>query len=284
MLQIIVLVAMFAIVLYGIVSVFTMNDAPNPDCFSDNQDYIESKCPFMSEQNDQGNSEVVLLLVAEIAALILGYGLKRIDTIVFMKIFCDKAIKAVQILRDKNMIPAKIAARYQLVGYYSDFFEYSLPQIINSFIGAGTALTMLYITDHKIGLIATVLFFFMIIVNKVYSFKTQKVDLDIQNNKENINHSLMENLEYKPHLINLSSDYIKKSNLDAANFFFNDSLSILMHVCIMLMLVYTNPTVGAITSTLLYVDKLYGVTYNIFYFFMFMRGIENTNKLLHEID
>jgi hypothetical protein len=230
------------------------------------------------------NSGLVLLLVAEIAALILGYGLKRIDTIVFMKIFCDKAIKAVQILRDKNMIPAKIAARYQLVGYYSDFFEYSLPQIINSFIGAGTALTMLYITDHKIGLIATVLFFFMIIVNKVYSFKTQKVDLDIQNNKENINHSLMENLEYKPHLINLSSDYIKKSNLDAANFFFNDSLSILMHVCIMLMLVYTNPTVGAITSTLLYVDKLYGVTYNIFYFFMFMRGIENTNKLLHEID
>lgn len=230
------------------------------------------------------NSGLVLLLVAEIAALILGYGLKRIDTIVFMKIFCDKAIKAVQILRDKNMIPAKIAARYQLVGYYSDFFEYSLPQIINSFIGAGTALTMLYITDHKIGLIATVLFFFMIIVNKVYSFKTQKVDLDIQNNKENINHSLMENLEYKPHLINLGSDYIKKSNLDAANFFFNDSLSILMHVCIMLMLVYTNPTVGAITSTLLYVDKLYGVTYNIFYFFMFMRGIENTNKLLHEID
>jgi len=57
MLQIIVLVAMFAIVLYGIVSVFTMNDAPNPNCFSDNQDYIESKCPFMSEQNDQGNSE-----------------------------------------------------------------------------------------------------------------------------------------------------------------------------------------------------------------------------------
>ena len=230
------------------------------------------------------NFGLILLLVAEIAALILGYGLKRIDTIVFMKIFCDKAIKAVQILRDKNMIPAKIAARYQLVGYYSDFFEYSLPQIINSFIGAGTALTMLYITDHKIGLIATVLFFFMIIVNKVYSFKTQKVDLDIQNNKENINHSLMENLEYKPHLINLGSDYIKKSNLDAANFFFNDSLSILMHVCIMLMLVYTNPTVGAITSTLLYVDKLYGVTYNIFYFFMFMRGIENTNKLLHEID
>ena len=228
------------------------------------------------------NFPLILLLITEITALILGYGLKRIDTIVFMKIFCDKAIKAVQILRNKNIIPAKIAARYQLVGYYSDFFEYSLPQIINSFIVAGTALTMLYITDHKIGLIATVLFFFMIIVNKFYSFKTQKIDLDIQNNKENINHSLMENLEYKPHLINLGSNYIKKSNVDATNFFFNDSLSILMHVCIMSMLVYTNTTVGAITSTLLYVDKLYGVTYNVFYFFMFIRGIENTNKLINE--
>ena len=228
------------------------------------------------------NFPLILLLITEITALILGYGLKRIDTIVFMKIFCDKAIKAVQILRNKNIIPAKIAARYQLVGYYSDFFEFSLPQIIQAFIGATTALSMLYLTDHKIGLIATVLFFFMIIVNKFYSFKTQKIDLDIQNNKENINHSLMENLEYKPHLINLGSNYIKKSNVDATNFFFNDSLSILMHVCIMSMLVYTNPTVGAITSTLLYVDKLYGVTYNVFYFFMFIRGIENTNKLINE--
>lgn len=228
------------------------------------------------------NFGLFTLLIAEIIALFLGFFLKRYDTKVFMKIFCDKAIKAIQILRDKNIIPAKITARYQLVGYYSDFFEYSLPQIINSFIGAGTALTMLYLTDHKIGMIATILFFFMVLVNKIYSYKTQKVDLKIQNDKENINHTLMENLEYQPHLINLSSNYIKKSNLDASNFFFNDSLSIIMHVSIMLLLVYTNPTVGAITSTLLYVDKLYGVTYNIFYFFMFMRGIENTNKLLHE--
>jgi hypothetical protein len=120
----------------------------------------------------------------------------------------------------------------------------------------------------------------MILVNKIYSYKTQKIDLNIQAEKENINHSLIENLEYKPHLIDLSSNYVKKSNLDAANFFFNDSLSIVMHVSIMLMLVYTNPTVGAITSTLMYVDKLYGVTFNIFYFFMFMRSIENTNKLI----
>ena len=230
------------------------------------------------------NFGLFCLLSAEIAALLLGFFLKRYDTKVFMKIFCDKAIKAVQMLRDKNILPAKITARYQLVGYYSDFFEYSLPQIINSFIGAGTALTMLFITDHKIGLIATILFILMILVNKIYSYKTQKVDLNIQNDKENINHTLMENLEYKPHLINLGNNYIKKSNLDAANFFYNDSLSIIMHVSIMLLLVYTNPTVGAITSTLLYVDKLYGVTYNIFYFFMFMRGIENTNKLLHEMD
>lgn len=230
------------------------------------------------------NFGLLCLLAAEITALLLGFFLKRFDTKVFMKIFCDKAIKAVQILRDKNMIPAKIVARYQLVGYYSDFFEYSLPQIINSFIGAGTALTMLYITDYKIGMIASVLFFCMIVVNKVYSFKTQKVDLNIQSDKENINHSLMENIEYQKHLIDLSANYVRKSNLDAANFFFNDSLSIIMHVATMLILVYTNPSVGAITSTLLYVDKLYGVTYNIFYFFMFIRGIENTNKLLHEVE
>lgn len=228
------------------------------------------------------NFYLLILLTAEITALLIGFFLKRYDTKVFMKIFCDKAIKAVQILRNKNIIPAKIAARYQLVGYYSDFFEFSLPQIIQAFIGATTALTMLYLTDHKIGILATILFIGMITVNKIYSYKTQKIDLNIQAEKENINHSLMENLEYKNYLQNLSQNYVKKSNLDAANFFFNDSLSIIMHLATMLILVYTQPTVGAITSTLLYVDKLYSVTFNVFYFFMFIRGIENTNKLINE--
>lgn len=228
------------------------------------------------------NFYLLVLLTAEITALLIGFFLKRYDTKVFMKIFCDKAIKAVQILRNKSIIPAKIAARYQLVGYYSDFFEFSLPQIIQAFIGATTALTMLYLTDHKIGILATILFIGMITVNKIYSYKTQKIDLNIQTEKENINHSLMENLEYKNYLQNLSQNYVRKSNLDAANFFFNDSLSIIMHLATMLILVYTQPTVGAITSTLLYVDKLYSVTFNVFYFFMFIRGIENTNKLINE--
>ena len=56
MLQVIALIAMFAIAIYGIISVFSMNDSPNPKCFTDNDEYTQAKCPFMSEQNDQGNS------------------------------------------------------------------------------------------------------------------------------------------------------------------------------------------------------------------------------------
>lgn len=231
---------------------------------------------------NSSHQDLYLFLIAEISALLLGFFLKRYDTKVFMKIFCDKAIKAVQILRDKNILSSKIAARYQLVGYYSDFYEYSLPQIINASIAATTAIIMLFITDYKIGIMAITLFPIMILVNKIYSFKTQKVDLDIQHNKENINHALMENLEYKNIMQEMSNNYIKKSNLDAANFFFNDSISITIHTCTMLILVSTQPSVGAITSTLLYVDKLCGTTFNIFYFFMFMRSIENTNKLIKD--
>ncbi len=57
MLHIIVLIAMFAIILYGIVNIFTMTDSPNPNCFQDNEDYTECKCPLQCEQNDQGNTE-----------------------------------------------------------------------------------------------------------------------------------------------------------------------------------------------------------------------------------
>jgi hypothetical protein len=226
------------------------------------------------------NTNLIYLLLAEITALLIGFFLKRYDTKVFMQIFAKKAIKAIQILRDKNILPAKIATRYQLVGYYSDFFEFSVPQILQAFIGATTALAMLYFTDYRIGIISTILFGFMVFNNMKISYKTQKVDLDIQHTKETITHNLMENQEYQEDLNTLGNHYIKKSNLDALNFFFNDSLSILMHISVLLMLVYTQPSIGAITSTLMYVDKIYGTTFNIFYFFMFMRGIENTNKLI----
>ncbi len=230
------------------------------------------------------NTNFYYFLLVEIIALLIGFFLKRYDTKVFMKIFSEKAIKAIQMLRDKNVIPSTIATRYGLVGYYSDFFEFSVPQILQAIINSTTALSMLFLTDYKIGLIASILFTFMIINNIKISYKTQKVDLDIQHTKETITHSLMENQEYKNNLTSLGNLYIRKSNLDATNFFFNDGLSIIMHISVLLMLVFTQPSIGAITSTLMYVDKIYGTTFNIFYFFMFMRGIENTNKLIKDAD
>lgn len=230
------------------------------------------------------NTNFYYFLIAEISVLFIGFFLKRYDTKVFMKIFSEKAIKAIQILRDKNIMPAKIATRYQLAGFYSDFFEFSLPQILQAIINATAALTMLFITDYRIGIIASILYAFMILNNFKISLKTQQVDLDIQHTKESITHSLMENQEYKNDLTFLGHLYVKKSNLDAANFFLNDGLSITMHICVLLMLVYTQPSIGSITSTLMYVDKIYGTTFNVFYFFMFMRSIENTNKLIKDLD
>ena len=57
MLQLIAVIAMLAIAIYGIISVFTMSDSPNPNCFQDNDQDTEINCPFMRQQNDQGNTE-----------------------------------------------------------------------------------------------------------------------------------------------------------------------------------------------------------------------------------
>jgi ABC-type multidrug transport system fused ATPase/permease subunit len=246
---------------------------------------IFSLNPFLLGQAIDGllqseKTNLFYYLIAEISVLFIGFFLKRYDTKIFMKIFIQKSIKIIKILRNKNVNSGKIISRYQLVGYYIDFFEFYLPQILNAFINAFTSLFMLYYIDYRIGSISTFLFILMIYNNKIISYKTQKVDLDIQHTKENITQNLMENQEYENNLKILGKNYIKKSNLDALNFFFNDSISIFMHISIMLMFVYTQPSIGEITSTLMYVDKLYGTTFNIFYFFIFMRGIENTNKLL----
>lgn len=223
-----------------------------------------------------------LLIFVDIVALLIGYFLKRYDTRVYMNIFCKKAIKVILYLKEKNVIPSKIINRYGLVGYYSDFFEFSLPQIMQAIISVITSLIILFSTDYRIGLLCSIAFILMCLNNKICSFKTQKVDLNIQNKKEEITQSITDEKMPKEEIEKLCSHYIAKSDIDAGNFFCNDSLSIIMQATAILILINDNPSVGAITSTLMYADQIYAQSQRIFYFFMFMRSIENTNKLINE--
>lgn len=231
-------------------------------------------------QNDYKN--LTILLAIDISALAIGTFLKRYDTRVFMKIFSEKAAKVVEMLTSKNTNPNKITNRYGLVGYYTDFFEFSLPQIIQASIGTATSLIILFYADYRIGIICGLLFILMCFCNLVNSYRTQKIDLDIQNLKEEITQKIMDRESSFGSIFNLGRKYIRKSDIDATNFFCVDSLSIIMHTSTMLLLVYTCPTIGVVTSTLMYADDIYAQSHKIFYFLMFMRGIENTNKLINE--
>ncbi len=230
-------------------------------------------------QDDKSN--LVVLVIANALSIFLGFYLKRYDTRVYMAIFAHKAIKAIQILRRKNVVPSKIASRYQLVGYYSDFFEYSLPQAISAFIKAMTSMVMLFVTNPIIGLINTLIYLITLFIHQKCSRLIQKQDMDIQHIKEDIVQNIMDNKEYEQPIHSLSKFYIKKSNIDATNFLINDSLALIMHLSTILLLVYIHPSIGMVTSTLMYVDQLYGTTYSIFYFLLFVRGVENTNKFIN---
>ena len=52
---------------------------------------------------------------------------KRYDTRVFSAIYYKKALKTIDNLKNQNLDEKKISIRYGLVGIYSDFFEFTLP-------------------------------------------------------------------------------------------------------------------------------------------------------------
>jgi len=59
---------------------------------------------------------------------------KRFDTRVFSAIYYKKALKTIDNLKNQNLDEKKISIRYGLVGIYSDFFEFTLPNASNSSI------------------------------------------------------------------------------------------------------------------------------------------------------
>lgn len=226
-------------------------------------------------------SDLLIFLANEGAVITIGVLLKRFDTRVFMSIFTSKASQAIEQLRLRKVVETKILSRYHLVRTYSDFFEFSIPQILNAIISATTALVMITVADYSVGAVVSGLFLLMVLNNRILSYKIQKIDKDIQFRNEEINQQIISSQSVSGSLIDLGKSFVRKSDLDAVNFFFNDLLGILMTLSVMFMLLDDHPTIGMIAANVLYVQRLHGVTYNIFYFFMFMRSIENTNDFLN---
>jgi hypothetical protein len=224
----------------------------------------------------------ITFLAAEVTALIIGYTLKRYDTKVFMSIFSEKAIKAVSILKAKKVDPTKIVTRYGLVASYSDYFEYALPQAINAVINGITAIAMLCYTDSKIGAIAIIAYTLMITSTKILSHIIQKNEINLQHTRESITNTIMNGEDPTQDIRQLANNYVSRSNNDALNFFNTDLLSITLKVAIMIILTKEAHSIGTIASTLIYVDKIYGTVINLYYYFMFQRSIENTDKFIND--
>jgi ABC-type multidrug transport system fused ATPase/permease subunit len=224
----------------------------------------------------------ITFLAAEVTALIIGYTLKRYDTKVFMNIFSEKAIKAISILKAKQVEPTKIVTRYGLVASYSDYFEFALPQAINAIINGITAITMLCYTDSKIGAIAIIAYALMLTSTKILSHVIQKNELSLQHTRERITNTIVNGEDPTQDIRQLANNYVSRSNNDALNFFNTDLLSIALKVTIMIILTKEAHSIGTITSTLIYADKIYGTVINMYYYFMFQRSIENTDKLIHD--
>jgi len=180
-------------------------------------------------------------------ALIIGTARRMFDTRVFCRIYFNKATQVIGTLRKSNLDSKRIISRYGLVGFYSDFFEYTLPNIFNVIIGIVISLVMiLYIEGYLIVFIIPAVIL-EIISHKYFSKIIQAKEYEMQNLREEISHDLADNKDCTGHLEEQLNVIVKKSDLESYSWAVADSISCIIEITCLLLITSSNLTLGEIT-------------------------------------
>jgi ABC-type multidrug transport system fused ATPase/permease subunit len=230
------------------------------------------------------NQSFFIYLSLLLFGLVIGFGRRIYDTVVYSRIWADKVKDTVKDLKDRNVNQPKIVSRYRLLFLYSDFFEHTIPSSISSFVEIVVALVMLALVV-PLPIFGCVLSLAIIAMTVYYiiSCYTQRVETDVQHLKEKIDAEIIENgAKVDEDVDKLADRYIVNSNLDALGWGIQDILSVVAEVIVIFAIVGNDATVGTIMATLTYVWKLFCHTGCLSDFFYQTKKIQMANKFLKD--
>lgn len=215
-------------------------------------------------------------------ALTIGTFRRCYDTRVFAKIYISKAIDTVQNLKDSNLDSKRITSRYGLVGIYSDFFEYTLPNLFYIIITLITSITMITFLQPILVFFITPYALIIITTQSIFSKKSQKIEYELQHTREDIGQAIVEHQSCHSILEKQKILMIRKSDIESLNWFSCDLASIIFDVICILYITSSELTLGQITSVLMYANKIFDITRNSFFFFNNIRILQMANDLLNK--
>lgn len=219
-------------------------------------------------------------IIPFLLVVIIGTFRRKYDTRVFSTIYKNKATKTIAQLKKIQLDKKKISIRYGLVGVYSDFFEHTLPNTVK--IVLCIIISLIMIAFIQISLLIALLPFLIIIflVHRNYGHSTQKVEYSLQKTREDISHSLIDDMDCGELLEQQKNLFIHKSDLEATNFFVSDSLALIAQVICILIITSSGITIGEITSVFMYCERVVYNGCNGFILYANFKLIEMTDDLL----
>lgn len=233
----------------------------------------------------EGNYRCFWLYVAvSLAGLIIGTARRRLDTRVFIGAWASSSVAAIREMDEKGVPRAKALSRAGMVQTFSDFYEFTIPNVVAATVNAVVAFCMIYSVLHWLGLAVGGITLFAILVSWFFSYQIRKMQEQIQSLREQADHRIIHT-----DLALLETDYaqltkvwIHRSDLDAMCWRTIHLCWIIAEVLCVVALVQTGQSAGNVMATIMYVGKLIDQSGQFSIFFTHLKAVEVANHFLEK--
>lgn len=223
---------------------------------------------------------LILYTSALVTAIVFGTLRRLYDTRIFSGIYISKAKDIIHNLKKSNLNQKRIISRYQLVGTYTDFFEFTFPNITNILISIIVAMFMIFYIKHSLLILISIYVTLTVTIHAYSSKKSQKIEYELQHTREDVAHGLAENQDCTSFLDKQKNLMVKKSDIESINWCICDSFSTILDIATILIVCKSGLTIGEITAILLYTSRITDKTNQAFWFFTQIRILQMSDDLL----
>ncbi|MCC3410651.1 MULTISPECIES: ABC transporter six-transmembrane domain-containing protein [unclassified Microcoleus] len=228
---------------------------------------------FAIDQLLKGNySNIIPFLCIWLAHAITAISRHVYDTRTFTSIYSNLATAMVVEQSKQGASTAQIAARSVLSREFVDFFERNIPQIIAGLFSFVGALVMLFIYDIQIGAYCLALLIPLILINRSYAQKSQRLNQNLNNQLEQevtvLSQSEAEVV--RSHYLLIAKWRVHLSNAEALNYGFIELFTILLAATVLIRTVWIP---GIQTG------EIYAI---ISYLWNFLKSLENIPALVQQ--
>lgn len=217
------------------------------------------------------------------ADLLIGFVRRRLDTRVFMRIVTGNVTEAVRRFLSQGIDPSRVISRSAFVRNFGDFFEYTLPATIQTFLEMAVSVVILWLSMPltAFGVIAA-LAVIGVLVSFAAARRMQALEQRLQDQREKIDTAIMREdvEEVCQEYDRLRVCSVQRSDTEAYAWGVNDILTLAASVFALFVVITAGQSVGTILSVMSYTTKLFWRCGFIIVFFHQIRQIEIANNFL----